>query len=129
LVNRLNRQIRDNETLRLYEYRNADVLIWVSILALLGAFLELGLPQLQVIAQNVFYVLVFLYFFQGLAVVATMFAVLKVSPFWQSLWYFILVIQLLPVVSLVGFADYWLNFRQKIIRKTTDHKRGSFYNG
>jgi hypothetical protein len=125
LVNRLSKNLHDDETMRLYEYRNADAMVWVSIVTLLGAFLELGFPQVQIVCQNIFYVLVFLYFFQGLAIVATFFALMRVAFFWQSLWYFVLVFQLLPVVSLLGFADYWLNFRQRLIRRTTDQKRGN----
>ena len=125
LVNRLNRKIHDDESLRLYEFRNSDIFIWVSILATGGAFLDLQQPVFQIVALNVFYILVFLYFLQGLAVIATFFAVARVSVFWQWLWYFVLIVQLLPLVSLLGFADYWVNFREKILRRRSAESKKS----
>lgn len=108
----------------LRDFRLPDALIWISIVALLGAFWDHGRATLQVLSLNVFYILVFLYFLQGMAVVVTYFDALKVSPFWRSIWLFVLIVQLLVLVSLIGFSDYWLDYRQKIARKLVNPRNG-----
>ena len=124
VVNRLNHRVRDDETLRLYEFRNPDLLVWISIVAFLGTFLELGIPEIQTLSINVFYVLIFMYFLQGLAVVVTLFALMRVAAFWQWIWVGLFTLQLLPLVSLLGFSDYWLNFRERFIRKSSEGRKG-----
>ena len=101
----------------LKSFRVPDALVWAVILTVLGAFFKHGIGWLQISSQNVFQVLMAVYFFQGLAVVAHVFESFKVSPLWQGLWYLVLVLQLFLAVSLVGFADYWLEFRSRLTGK------------
>lgn len=110
-------------------FRVPDAMVWVAIVAVFGAYFQHGINWLEVISKNTLYVLVVVYFFQGLAVVSCAMRAWKVAPFWQGIWYFVLVVQLFILVSLVGFADYWLDFRERLLRKPPMQARrdsGSF---
>lgn len=110
---------------RLLGFRVPDMAVWIVILAILGAFLDHGHVWLEVLSKNALWVLAVLYFFQGLAVVAATFQAFKVSPFWQAIWYALMVVlQLFPFVSFLGFADYWLEFRQKMSRRPAEPNKG-----
>jgi hypothetical protein len=102
---------------RLTQFRTPDALVWVTIVALFGAFFEHGITLFDTVSVNVLNVLVLVFFCQGLAIVAHMFQTYKVSNFWQSLWYIVLVLQLFLMVSLVGFVDFWLEIRERLTRK------------
>lgn len=102
---------------RLLEFRSPDVFVWLTMLAVLGAFIQHGQNWLQVTSTNTLNVLVMVYFLQGLAIVGHAFQTYKVGVFWQSFWYFMIVVQLFLLVALLGFADFWLEFRTRLTRK------------
>lgn len=102
---------------RLVSFRVPDVFIWLSIVSIFGAFFRHGQAWAEIASVNALNVLVFMFFFQGLAIASHAFRVFKVSNFWRSLWYVVLVLQLFLIVSLVGFTDFWLEFRQRLTRK------------
>ncbi len=102
---------------RLTLFRVPDALVWVAIVAIFGAFFKHGNFLVETVCVNVLNVLVLVFFCQGLAIVAHMFRTYKVGTFWQNLWYIVLVLQLFLIVSLVGFADFWLEFRERLTRK------------
>lgn len=101
-------------------YRLPDAAVWVLILAVGGAFVEMGQPQIQSMALNLFNVMVLLYFFQGLSVVATFFKLNRTGYLWRALGYFFLTVQLFLVVGFLGLLDYWFNFRDKMLRKSME---------
>lgn len=103
---------------RLSSFRIPDVFIWLTIAALFGAFVKHGHSLVETVSVNSLNVLVILFFFQGLAVVSHAFRAFKVAPFWQGLWYIVLVLQLFLIVSLVGFVDFWIEFRERLARKS-----------
>lgn len=105
------------ERARLISFRVPDAFIWLTIVSTFGAFYRHGQAWAEIASVNALNVLVFMFFFQGLAIVTHAFGVFKVSNFWRSLWYIVLVLQLFLIVSLVGFADFWLEFRQRLTRK------------
>jgi uncharacterized protein YybS (DUF2232 family) len=105
-------------------FRVPDPVLWFAMVAILGAFVKHGRPWLEVISLNALNVLAVLYFFQGLAVIASAFRVFKIGPFWQVLWYFVLVVQLFLMVSLLGFVDFWLEFRERLTRKPAETNKG-----
>jgi hypothetical protein len=91
---------------------------------ILGAFLKHGKEPLEIASVNALNVLIVLYFFQGLAVISNVFRSFKVAPFWQAIWYTLFVLQLFLMVSLLGFVDYWLEFRVRLARDTAETNRG-----
>lgn len=90
-----------------------NAVIWVFILALLGAFGEFGKLGLQAAAVNVLNVCMVLFVFQGLAVIFRCFTVFRVGFIWQALAMVILVSQLW-LVGLLGLVDHWVDFRTRL---------------
>lgn len=109
---------------RLSSFRAPDIFVWLTIVAISGAFIKHGKESLEIVSVNVLNILVVLFFFQGLAIVSQAFRTFKVNAFWQGLWYVLLVFQLFFLVSLVGFADFWLEFRARLTRKPAATNKG-----
>lgn len=85
--------------------------IWFVMFAFLGTFLNQNNAWIEGISINVLNSILILYFFQGLAVIASFFKFFAVGPIWQAVMYMLLVGQLFLFVSLLGVVDYWVEFR------------------
>lgn len=107
----------------LMSFRVPDAFVWLTMAAVLGAFLQHGQPWLAAVALNALNILVVVYFFQGLAVVASFFSAIRLSPLWQGFWYLMIALQLFLLVALLGFADFWMEFRTRLAKKTTEVKK------
>ncbi|MGE3973139.1 MAG: DUF2232 domain-containing protein [Bdellovibrionales bacterium] len=99
-------------------FRAPDWFVWIFLASILGSFLELNVPAVQVAATNVLNIAVLVYFFQGIAIVGMFFRKQKMGPFWQALGYFLLIAQLFLFVAMLGFIDLWIDFRAKMIKKS-----------
>jgi hypothetical protein len=97
-----------------YGFRLPEWTIWPVLASILFAFVELKVPALQEFGMNFFNVFIVIYLLQGLAVISSFFKDHQVGVFWQVAWY-LLFIQMYAVVSLIGFADYWFDFRKKFM--------------
>lgn len=102
----------------LKDFRLPDVFVWLTIAALLGSFAKTDVRWAQVVGMNLLNICVLLYFFQGLAVIVRFFDVMKVSPFWRTVWLVLMVLQLFLVVSIIGLIDYWMDFRHRLKGKS-----------
>lgn len=106
-------------------------LVWLALAAAAGSFLRQSPSEVQMVALNVFNILLVVYFFQGLAVAQAYFDAFGFSPFWRGLSYFLFVFQLFPFISGVGFVEFWLELRAKLNKRTIetnnlkDNKGGS----
>jgi len=100
--------------IRLLEFRMPDSMIWVAMFSFLLSFLKLGIPWVNIVALNIFNVMVAAYFFQGLAVMETAFAIYRVGFFIRLFVYIFVVGQLFFLLSLVGLVDYWVDFRKRM---------------
>ena len=120
------REYRSGSKEELRGFRTPDFVVWVVVATIAGAFLKHGKPVVELISVNLLNVLVVLYFFQGLAVVSAGFRAFKVSGMWQAIWYVLIILQLFLMVSLVGFADYWLDFRERLARKPAEESNRGF---
>lgn len=98
----------------LLECRLPDALVWISLVTLLVTFVDFGYRPLTVVGMNFLYVVTVLYFFQGLAIIEVFLKAIKAGFFGRFLVYFLMVGQLLPVVALLGFIDFWIDFRRRI---------------
>lgn len=104
--------------LRWLEFRLPDVAIWaVLIAALLVVQNWVELPGGKVLAINILLALLAPIFFQGMAVVEFMLRISKSGPFMRSITYLLVVLQLMPFVVLLGFVDYWADFRRLFRKK------------
>lgn len=100
--------------LRLLEFRLPDGMIWIAMFSFLLSFLKVGIPSVSITALNVFNVLVAAYFFQGLAVLESVFLKYRVGFFLRTVLYVFVVGQLFFLLSLVGLIDYWVDFRRRL---------------
>lgn len=99
---------------RLLEFRIPDWVSVVLIFSFLFSFLRVDVPGLNTVALNLLQFLVGLYFFQGLAVLETTFLLLRIDPILKLIVYIFVVAQLFFLLSLVGLADFWLDFRKRL---------------
>lgn len=97
---------------KLRTFHVPDIFVWITTAAVLAAYYKHGNVLAETIGLNVFYTMVALFFFQGVAVVAQGFRVFKVGPFWQTIWVVMMIIQFYAV-AFVGFADFWIDFRSR----------------
>jgi hypothetical protein len=91
--------------------------VWIAIASAAAALIQHNVGWLQVLGLNILNIIVAIYFLQGMAVIGNMFQTFKVSPFWQTLWYIMLFLQLFPIVAFVGFIDFWFEFRERLNKK------------
>src|SRR5690606_40408657 len=118
---RASKAIRMSDTrfpLGLIWFRVPDVMIWPLLLSMLFSFTQHGYEFVRLVSLNVLNVLTVLYFFQGLAVVAAYFRVYRVNSLLQTLFYVFVLFQAM-FLSVIGLADYWLDFRHRLVKKTT----------
>ena len=102
--------------LKLLEYRLPDYFIWIAMTAFLLTMVSFGGKAIAILALNILNVAIVLYFFQGLAVLEVLLNSMRAGMFTRVLAYIILVGQLLPLLSVIGLIDYWLEFRNRIRR-------------
>lgn len=105
---------RTASQLKLLEYRLPDYFIWVAMTAFLLTVVSFGGKAIAIVAVNILNVTIVLYFFQGLAVLEVFLNSLRAGLFTRVLTYIILVGQLLILLSVVGLADYWVDFRRRL---------------
>lgn len=93
------------------EFRNIDQLIWLLIVSGFAMLLDNEIASR--ISLNLLLVVLFAYFFQGLAVMAQFFTRFSVPALGRFFFYLFLVLQpyLLAGVALLGVFDMWGNFR------------------
>lgn len=100
--------------------------VWIAIASAAAAFMVHEVGWLQVLGLNIINIVVAIYFLQGMAVIGSAFKAFKVSPFWQTLWYIMLFLQLFPVVAFVGFSDFWFEYRERLKKKMTPEVKKEF---
>ncbi len=104
------------------EFKLSDFAIYALMLSLLAALTRHGVPAITSVGANVLNVLVLLYFFQGMAVVFKAFDVFRVGLPWRIPVGLVLTFQLALIVAVVGVADYWLEFRNRLTRRPVGPK-------
>lgn len=110
-------------SMKLYDFRLSDLMIWVTMISFLLSFIQLKeVEAFRVISLNVFIIMMGLYFLQGLAVTEVALLVWKVGPIFKFLFYFLVVGQLFFLLSFVGIIDYWMDLRERIRRFKSQSK-------
>jgi len=103
--------------LRWLEFRLPDAVIWIvlaSVFVLVQNWIEV--EWLNILAINLLLVFIAPLFFQGVAVVEFMLRVTRSGPVMRSITYLLMILQLSPFVVVLGFVDYWADFR-RLFRK------------
>ncbi len=104
------------------KFKVSDGLIWIALFALLFStlgsmdsnFYGAGLKWVGTAGSNAVNVFLVVYFFQGLAILENFLVQVRAGIFFRTLNYFIFLGQLFLVLSIIGFLDFWLDFRTKI---------------
>lgn len=100
--------------LKLLEYKVPEPFIWIALLGFLFSFENFGNEWLSVLGMNVTIISVVLYFFQGLSVLEVLLLAIRAGVFSRILAYFVFIMQLPMLLSMVGFIDYWVDMRRRI---------------
>ena len=101
----------DEPGLPLSEWHNPEWLVFFFLMA--GFLLLVPVPSLRFISLNLLLILGFLYFCQGVAVVAAIFQRLRVPLFLRLLGYPLLFMNpLIFLIIILGLTDLWLDFRR-----------------
>ena len=120
-------QVIDNakrQFLALRQYKLPDFCVWITLSAFLLTFFLKKSAILGPLFSNVAGIFASLYFFQGLAVLECFFTgFLGLKGLWKGVFYIVFFIYLNFLVVLIGFADYWLDFRSRMRKKTVEEKR------
>ncbi len=103
--------------LKWLEFRLPDMFIWVSLFSFLFSVVETPFHFLQVIAINLAVVSIVSFFFQGISVFEFAMRIFRVGRITKLLLYLLIITWALPVITILGFADYWVDFRRHMRKK------------
>ena len=103
--------------LKWLEFRLPDMFIWVSLFSFLFSVVETPFHFLQVIAINLAVVSIVSFFFQGISVFEFAMRIFRVGRITKLLLYLLIITWTLPVITVLGFADYWVDFRRHMRKK------------
>ncbi len=96
------------------EFRVPDYVVWVGLLGLFFVLVDLKSTALNIFGSSLLNILTAIYFFQGLAVFEVFLVVIRAGPLTRLLSYFLIVGNLFFILSLVGFMDFWIDFRRRL---------------
>lgn len=96
--------------IRFLEFKMPDIFVWIAMFSFLGSFQEWSG---KIISTNLVFVCGFLFLLQGVAILEAFFNVIRASWFVRGLGYFLFVFQLFVALALIGFIDFWVNFRDR----------------
>jgi len=103
--------------LKWLEFRLPDSFIWVSLFSFLFSVVETPFQFLQVIAINLAVVSIVSFFFQGISVFEFAARIFRFGRVTKLLLYLLIITWALPFVTVLGFADYWVDFRRHMRKK------------
>ena len=103
--------------LKWLEFRLPDMFIWSSLFAFLFSVIETPFQFLQVIAINFAVISIVSFFFQGIAVFEFATRIFRFGRISKLLLYLLIITWALPVITVLGFADYWVDFRRHMRKK------------
>lgn len=107
----------------LLEFRLPDWMIWPTLLALLFVALRVQDESIQLIAANSLHVFFWAYFLQGIAVTESAMSTFRAGFLARFLVYFVLIGNLLPFVAVIGFSDFWIEYRHRIKKWNSTRKQ------
>lgn len=103
--------------LKWLEFRLPDMFIWLSLFAFLFSVVETPFKILQVIAINIAVISIVSFFFQGISVFEFATRIFRLGRLTKVLLYLLIITWALPIVTILGFADYWVDFRRHMRKK------------
>ncbi len=108
-------------------WRSHETLVWLLIGC--GSGMLIPMEAVRTVCMNGLLIMLLVYFFQGIAIVAYFFKTYRVPPIIKIIGYLLIIIQQLMLVLVVGLGlfDLWFDFR-KITPGRSKHA-GSIENG
>lgn len=103
--------------LKWLEFRLPDMFIWLSLFSFLFSAVETPFKLIQVIAINFAVISIVSFFFQGISVFEFATRIFRFGRITKLLLYLLIITWALPVVTVLGFADYWVDFRRHLRKK------------
>ena len=106
--------------LRWLDFRMPDLTIWLTLTAIL-AVLVVPNSLAVIVSANLLIAVSVAFLFQGCAVVEFTLRYTRSGPLMRTIAYVLIILQLAPFIVLLGFVDYWADFR-RLIRKKQKQK-------
>lgn len=103
--------------LRWLEFRLPDMMMWLSLSALLVLGLNLQNEIIKTASINILIIATAAFLFQGLTVIEFLVRFYRFGLFTRAMTYILIFLQLTPLVVFVGFVDYWFDFRRLVRKK------------
>lgn len=103
--------------LKWLEFRLPDSFIWLSLFSFLFSVIETPYEVLQVIAINFAVISIVTFFFQGISVFEFATRIFRFGRITKLLLYLLIITWALPVITILGFADYWVDFRRHMRKR------------
>lgn len=111
------RRTKVASALRWLEFRLPDICIWVTLFAALFAMESFGSLVLKTISINIIIISSVAFLIQGLTIAEFSLRVFRFGPIAKFITYMLIFFQLAPAIVLIGFIDYWLDFRKRMSKK------------
>ena len=102
--------------IRWLDFKMPDITIWLTLTALL-AVLVVANSLAVIVSANLLIAVSVAFLFQGCAVVEFTLRYTRSGPFMRTIAYVLIILQLAPFIVLLGFVDYWADFRRLIRKK------------
>ncbi len=100
--------------IRWSEFRVPDFMIWFGLVGLFLMLVDFKIETLSILGSSLINVLTAIYFFQGLAIFEVFLIAIRAGPVVRLVSYFFIVGNLFFILSLVGFIDFWIDFRRRL---------------
>ncbi|MCX5849998.1 MAG: DUF2232 domain-containing protein [Deltaproteobacteria bacterium] len=96
----------------LAHWKASESIIWIFIIS--GALFFVPHKDANFIGLNIFLVMCFVYFLQGLAIVSFFFQKKNAPLFFRYIFYFLIAVQqfLVIPIAIIGLFDIWIDFRK-----------------
>ena len=102
-------------------FKVPDIFVFLTIGAVFGTFyIYEGYETLRLLSENALLVCAFLYLVQGMAVVTTFVNLWRVPVFFRVVLFFLLFINFY-IVAILGFSDYWVEYRRRFLFKKKEN--------
>lgn len=100
-------------------WKAPEKLVWILIIS--GGSLLVPVNMVKIAGMNLLFICLFIYMFQGFAIVAYVFKRKNVPWFFRFIFYFLIFMQqyLILVISILGLIDLWVDFRKYVKMKDT----------
>lgn len=100
---------------RSFDFSLPSWTIWIFILTLFLSFVNFPIIKMfKTTGLNILNVFFGFYFLQGLCLMTDLLSLFKIKKLSKKLIYFLSFVYFFRIISIIGFMDYWFDFKKKI---------------